>query len=137
MSSRKSNSAFPIGKWKLKELSSDKSPDQSQQPDHPKVNISIIADHQTKTTVRIPPPDYPIQIFENDKPLPSGIKFKIRPDDKDEKTKETDSQGAIKIYKPKSKLELTLTTEIDSLPPEKEQRRATSDEDVLTPVQVK
>ncbi len=109
----------------------------SDADDHPRVSIAILADHQTKTTVRIPPPNYPIQIFEDEKPLPSGIKFKVKSDDAEAKTKETDNRGTIKIYKPESKLELTLTTEKDAPPPKKEQRRATSKDDVPTPIRVK
>lgn len=118
-------------------MSRNESDNGSHVDDHPKVSIAILADHQTKTTVRIPPPNYPIEIFEEEKPLPSGIKFKVKSDNAEAKTKETDSQGTIKIYKPESKLELTLTTEKDAPPPKKEQRRATSKDDVPTPIQVK
>ncbi len=119
------------------EVSDDKSGSESNAEDHPRVSISILADHQTKTTIRIPPPNYPIEIFEDEKALPSGIKFKVKSDDKEAKTKETDDRGTIKIYKPQSKVELTLSTEKDAPPPKKEQRRATGEDDIPTPIRVK
>ncbi len=106
--------------------------------DHPHTQVHALEDHTTKATVQLPPPDFPVEIYDSDGSSAASLKFEVKVDEDDSKTIVTDENGRFYLYKPKEKIELSLSSKDEPAPEQKtEPRKAANNDDVLTPVEVK